>query len=490
MKWGSFYGWVGGAGGIGVLFLVCVFIAGISQDGSARTAQAEARHAPPKIVFVQAAKMSSGNLVDRFPHGSRIVRLDWTRESASARVLTENFFAAADPRPSFDGTKMLFSGQRAEGQSWQVWEMNADGSAQTRITHCPADCLRADYLPKDEIVYSARTVQEGRSEWRPMVSKRDGSNARPITFAPGDFEVETVLRNGLIVASASWPLDGKSRTTRRLYTLKPDGTDLESLRYERTPRGTQTDAAELDDGSILFERIALAGTAAGGKLEEIKPGALRGAPFGVQTAMSWSPSEFTGDELIVSRWIPGAAGAGRFDLYSMDAKTGNYRRRIFGEPHFSSVEAVPLEGHAVPKWFWSLVEPGAKAARMICLDSYLSGDGPKGRINGKIARVRVLALGPLGDHETSLGEAPVESDGSFYIAVPPDRAVRFELLDSQGRVLRAQKGWVWARAGEDRGCAGCHEDRTITPENRWPLTLKRFDTPTPLGVEGATAAKQ
>ena len=99
----------------------------------------------------------------------------------------------------------------------------------------------------------------------------------------------------------------------------------------------------------------------------------------------------------------------------------------------------------------------------------------------------MLGLDPSTDKEASLGEAPVERDGSFYIAVPPDRPVRFELLSGEGQVLRAQKSWIWARTGRT-GCVGCHEDRAVAPENRWPLALRRFDAPFYLGVQPPLAA--
>jgi hypothetical protein len=37
---------------------------------------------------------------------------------------------------------------------------------------------------------------------------------------------------------------------------------------------------------------------------------------------------------------------------------------------------------------------------------------------------------------------------------------------------------------------GCHENKAIAPENRWPLALKRFDTPTPLGLGPTVQAGQ
>lgn len=478
-----------GAAGISLFF--CVLLAVLPRAASTKTTQEAAAGAmSPDIIFVQTPKMVSGDLGKRFPQGSRLARLGTRTNATQVEALTPRFFAAADPKISFDGNHVLFSAQEAAGKHWQVWEMNVDGSGQKQITKCAGDCLRAAYLPQDEIVYTARARDAGRSEWHLMVAKRDGSDTRAITFGPGNFQVETVLRDGRIVASAAWPLDatGSGTNTRQLYTIKPDGTELETLRYESAPTGIKTEAAELDDGAIVYEK-AMAANAMGGDLMEIRRGAVRGEPLGVQNAMSWSPSEFTGDGLIVSRWMAAAGGAGRFDLYSFDLNTASYGRPIYSDPHFSSIGAVPVVARAVPRWFWSLVQPAAEVGRLICLNSYLSGDEPKGRIAGKIAQVRVLALETRTQREKSLGEAPVESDGSFYIAVPPDQPVRFELLDPAGNVLRAQKSWVWARPGEDRGCSGCHEDRAIAPENRWPLTLKRFDTPTQMGTRNVFAVK-
>lgn len=477
-------------GAVGMSLFFCVLLAVLPRAASTKTTpEAAASAMPPDIIFVQTPKMVSGDLAKRFPLGSRLARLATRTNPAHVDVLTPRFFAAADPKISFDGKHVLFSAQEAAGKHWQVWEMNAGGSGQKQITKCGADCLRAEYLPQDEIVYTARATDASRGEWELMVAKRDGSDARAITFGPGNFQLENVLRDGRIVASASWPLDaaGAAATTRQLYTIKPDGTELETLRYESAPTGIRTEATELDDGAIVYEKT-MATNAAGGELMEIKRGAVRGEPLGVQNAMSWSPNEFTGDGLIVSRWIAGTDGAGRFDLYSFDLNTASYGRVIYSDPQYSSLEAVPVAARAVPKWFWSLVQPAAKVGRLICLDGYLSGEA-SGPIGGKIAKVRVLALASGSEREKSLGEAPVESDGSFYIAVPPDQPVRFELLDPAGRVLRAQKGWVWTRPGEDRGCSGCHEDRAIAPENRWPLTLKRLDTPTQMGTGNVSGAK-
>jgi hypothetical protein len=75
-----------------------------------------------------------------------------------------------------------------------------------------------------------------------------------------------------------------------------------------------------------------------------------------------------------------------------------------------------------------------------------------------------------------LGKAPVESDGSFFVKTPADRPIRFALLDANGKVLRQEHGWFWARKGEQRICVGCHTGPERAPENRVPAVLLRSTT--------------
>ncbi len=88
-----------------------------------------------------------------------------------------------------------------------------------------------------------------------------------------------------------------------------------------------------------------------------------------------------------------------------------------------------------------------------------------------MSRVRVYS------EKGELGSAPVETDGSFYVHVPHDTPLRFELLDSSGRVVAAQKSWSWQRRGEQRVCIGCHAGPERAPENAVPGILLRDTKP-------------
>lgn len=70
-----------------------------------------------------------------------------------------------------------------------------------------------------------------------------------------------------------------------------------------------------------------------------------------------------------------------------------------------------------------------------------------------------------------LGEVPLAADGSFLLDLPADVPLRFETVDSHGRLVRGPSAWLWVRPNEKRGCVGCHENPELAPEDRVPDAL-------------------
>jgi len=474
-------------------------------------------------VFVETPEFASGVLWQRFPKGSSILRLSGTATNSEPKNLTGGFFAAGDPQVNFDGTRILFSGQKNQGEHWQIWEMDLDGANRRQITQCAQDCVRGAYLPGEEIAFTVEELQGKHRQSYLAVAKVDGSMLRRITFGPAEFELETVLRDGRIVASAPWPLTGGKEGTRLLYTLRPDGTALESLRCSHNGAGIQTDAEEMEDGSVVFVARHDSIESAGGELEQIRRGAVGPTPLGTiqrlgtgerqgcQTPRLRSsrltdagpgnlpspqkrglssdegieyrwPRQVSIEELIVSkeRSVTNNA-APKFDLFTFNLRTGTLGQKVYGDERNSSIQPAVVAPHVVPKRYWSTLNPESPDGYFISLDSYLAADVPNGRIATPIAQVRVMTMDAADGKERVLGVAPVENDGSFYVRVPANAPVRFVLLDVKGQTIREERSWVWSRPGEQRGCTGCHGDKAVAPENHWPLTLKRFDTPTALG---------
>jgi hypothetical protein len=115
-------------------------------------------------------------------------------------------------------------------------------------------------------------------------------------------------------------------------------------------------------------------------------------------------------------------------------------------------------------------------ANLLALDVRISRDGA---LRGTPARVRLEAQDVAGVTKT-MGTAPIESDGSFFVEVPSDRPIRFAVLDAKGAVLRQEHGWFWIRSGEQRICVGCHAGPERAPENRVPAVLLRTIVPADL----------
>ena len=87
-----------------------------------------------------------------------------------------------------------------------------------------------------------------------------------------------------------------------------------------------------------------------------------------------------------------------------------------------------------------------------------------------------------------LGTVPVEADGSAHFTVPADKAIYFQALDRDHMEVRRMRSMVSFKAGETRGCRGCHESqaKAPAPTPHAPVALQRpadVPKPPPWGAE-------
>jgi hypothetical protein len=59
-----------------------------------------------------------------------------------------------------------------------------------------------------------------------------------------------------------------------------------------------------------------------------------------------------------------------------------------------------------------------------------------------------------------LGEATVQTDGSWLAQIPPYVPVHLQPIDEFDLAIRSQTTWMQGMPGEGRVCGGCHEDRS------------------------------
>jgi hypothetical protein len=420
------------------------------------------------VVFTQvpvdAAEDGGNGATQRYPAESRIVSFNPLEPERGVRVLTEDFHSARAPALSPDGTRMVFSGQRREGGPWQIWEIEL-GRGRPRLLTPDEGSTDPAYLADGSIVFSAPADPTTGPIHALFTVGAEGADATRVTFHPGHDFAPTVLRDGrlLYVTQESTP----SPVSLRL-TMRSDGTAAE-LFYESRDGGPQSGRAwETTDGRVVFVESA-GSEAPGGRLvavSERRPLHSRVELSSGIAGAFHSVVPLSSDELLVS-YRP--AGGDRYRLYAFEPITGRLEPILDPDPGYDAIEPVVAVARPAPKRFESVVDLQRDTGELYCLDADHS-DLPLDRIPGSSASSASVRIRSA---TGTLGEVPLEEDGSFYIEIPADTPLQLETLDAEGRVVRGPSDWIWVRPNERRGCIGCHEDREMAPENRVPLAVEK-----------------
>jgi hypothetical protein len=410
---------------------------------------------PGAFVYTEAPRREArpADSGERFPAGARLMLFS----GSGARALLPGFAASADAAISFDGMRLLFAGKQRAGDPWQIWEMPLAGGVPRRVTTGKDDCLRPCYLPDDRIVYARRTPQGFQIE---SLALAGGAPFR-VTYLPGNHLPDAVLRDGRVLYEAPHP--ASDSPVREIFTVYTDGTGVETYRCDHGP--DRHSAAQLASGDIVFEtggRLAIFTSARAGQVNLPLPKGEFAGPVAEAAPGEWLAS-----------YRPSSAAAWAI-CRVRPGDTGEPTPVVKG----NAFQPVMVQRRPVPQRHPSSLGD-REGANVLCLNAYTS----KGeRIPpGIIATVQLWSRAADGA-QVGLGTSAVEPDGSFYLQVPSERPLRFELLDRAGKVVKSEKGWFWMRKGEQRVCVGCHAGPERAPENVTPQVLLRTQTPTRLGL--------
>jgi hypothetical protein len=153
---------------------------------------------------------------------------------------------------------------------------------------------------------------------------------------------------------------------------------------------------------------------------------------------------------------------------------------LYNDPSAADFEARPLIARARPPILVSKGRNHGYSGHFVCASVYTSQEkdvAARGRLIRLVEGVPVVARHSTqtNEHEVwknhggtfarVLGTAPLLPDGSFFVEVPADRLLHFQVLDSNRRVLGNQLTWIYARADETKSCVGCHEIPNTAPSN-------------------------
>lgn len=494
---------------------------------------------PGSLVFVQVPPGSARGGAGEpdawpwhLPSGGRLVLLAPDGDAPRLEALTRRFEAACDPSLSTDGCRLVFAGKQRADDPWQIWEMKARGGRARRVAAFHGDCAGPIFVPENGEGSSPTYVPDGRllfagrsmpaasgpgsavptqsvapaapGAWQLYSCRRDGSDLTQLTHGTSPTYDPAMLRDGRVVfATWHWRhLGGPAPPLGAIWHLQQDGTGVDGLCPG--PEGyLKSSPVEVEDR--LFFVATDSATAAGGRLASV---ALN-RPFTTYAeAAPDADGEFQSayplaqGRLVVS-YRPPDPGA-TFGLYELDYVKGELGRVIYDDPDYDDIDPVVVGSRTPPHGHVTVMVPGKTTGELYCLNVYesqlpnvreLAPDGikqvrvyeaagtPPEAPPIALVSLEPAQLGPPEGAEATrlLGEAPVEADGSFYVEVPADRPLRWELLDAAGDVVARAPVSVWVRPFEHRGCVGCHAPRHRAADNFIPQAVAR--KPTPLGVE-------
>jgi hypothetical protein len=397
---------------------------------------------------------------DRFPSGSEI----FVSNEGGRHPLIPDFAASADPSVSFDGEKVLFAGKPRASDPWQVWELELAGGAPRRITSFPEDCIRPFYLPDDHVVYARKIAGRFLIETKELASNK----TLDLTHASSNSLPTDVLRDGRILFESTYPLGSEGNP--EIYTVYSDGSGVESYRCDH---GTSRHAAkQQSSGDTVFSTLRGLARFTSARAQQLSIAAPGG--------------EYAGDtaETAAGEWLMAWRGDAKapFQLVTWTPGAGELKP-VFVQRDANVVEPVLLAAHSIPNRHPSGLHDWPNG-NLLCLNAYTSKfQFPAGSIHS----VRLYTRDDSG-HSRLLGTAPVERDGSFFVQVPSEQPLQFELLDASGKSLKREAGYFWMRRGEQRVCVGCHAGPETAPENAVPQILLKSTTPADLTGSSAQSA--
>ncbi len=416
----------------------------------------------------------------------------------------------------FDAEKMLISSISEKDNTWQVFELNTDGSGLRQVSPDigrDVDNYNGTYLPNGDLIFCSTANMTGI----PCIGGRgnvgtlytadlNGENMRQLTFEQDADWYPWVMDDGKVMYLRWEYTDNSHYFTRILMTMNPDGSQQRSIYGSNSYwPSTLFYAKNIPDSNRQFTAIVSGhhGINREGELvlfdvangEQNTDGAVQRIPgYGKEV------HGLIRDQYAVGNWprflhpypisdtyflAAGRLAPGeRWGLYLLDRFDNIILLKEDRRMHL--LEPVPLKPRPMPRKIPSRLRPNADDAVLYIQDIY-EGPGLAGIPRGTVKELRLLtytyAYRNMGGHNALtieggwdakriLGTVPVKEDGSVMVRVPHSTPISIQPLDENGAALQLMRSWLVAMPGESLSCVGCHESARTPPLQRTTLAMR------------------
>jgi hypothetical protein len=276
----------------------------------------------------------------------------------------------------------------------------------------------------------------------------------------------------------------KARLVKTTQIPDPDGSGAMINNHQVVTIATSRDRT-LQSGKLLL--LNLNGSEVNSQprdLTPLVPGGEDPSALGVGRYYDAEPVGPSAPNSLLVSWADGPvesetlARAGtnaQFGIYVYDMASQK-RFPIYDALNYWDVLARPLRPRLEPQVASSPVPLNGQNTTIGALNVYDSSlsDIRRNLTPGSVVKVRLIEgfSGEEGgvdmfgttefDGQALYGEVDLKADNSFAAVVPGNVPFHIQLVDKHGLSIANESIWISGRAGEQRICGGCHENRTKT----------------------------
>ena len=414
------------------------------------------------------------------------------------------------PDISFDYSKIIFCYKGSAKGSTMIYEVEIDGKNLRQVTN-PTSCL-ADYkgrkhgihdisptyMPDGRIVFlSTRPAglvpcaDEGVSVLHVM--NADGTDIHPISVNSETEFDPMILPDGRIIYGRWEYVDKTALTVQSLWTVYPDGSN-ETAMYANNMVFPEAvlDPRPVPGTGLIAATLTKHNASPRGTIAMIDPLVDKNDPAAIfnfenkkdptyDRGNSCEPYPISKDVVLYSGR---AKGAKRNSIMMINRK--GEQVTLLSDPDISlhaPMLVKPRSARTLPQFadrtkktgkFYVQnvydglkgVKPGeAKWLRVVEESSRVSASPGSNIFNQTFSISAALAFSAKIYH----GMVPIHEDGSIYFEAPSGRAIFFQVLDKDKRLLQSMRTFIQATPGTTRSCIGCHEKKTNAPTSLKPI---------------------
>lgn len=412
-----------------------------------------------------------------------------------------------DPELSYDAKKLLFAFKGSRDGDTAIFEIGIDGKGLRRLTDPGKTCTKPPpvgalgkgrhdinpcYLPDGRIVFTS-TRQGNRvpcfnSEVDTMhVMNADGSGVRALSVNNvTDFD-PVVMPDGRILFGRWEYVDKTALYIQSLWTMWPDGTNETAVFKNNLCKPTAVlDARAVPGSNLIVASLTPHNGQSVGAIAMIDPEVGKNDlaaitnltpdfPTEMDQGLKFGPSDpwpLNRDAVLIANNAKGPA------VIELIERSGR-RRLIHQEEGIGCYSPMLIKPREVPP---NLAMARSEGPGTFFVHNVAQG---LGLAPGEVARLRIIEETartsgiPAGGRwwnqafltswqgsytvKNILGMVPVNPDGSVYFEAPAGKALYFQALDKDGRMLQSMRTFVQAVPGVTRSCVGCHEYKHGAP---------------------------